>query len=51
MCNVSATFDDKDMASSDSMLRDSTYSYEVETAVPIYKPKAAVNENGLYTIL
>ncbi len=48
--NVSATFTDKDQASSLAILRDSTYSYEVNTAVPIYKPKAAVNENGLYTI-
>jgi hypothetical protein len=48
--NVSATFTDKDQASLDPILRDSTYSYEVNTAVPIYKPKAAVNENGLYTI-
>lgn len=48
--NVSATFTDKDQASEHAMLRDSVYSYEVKTAVPIYKPKAAANENGLYTI-
>jgi hypothetical protein len=48
--NVSATFTDKDQASEDTILRDSVYSYEVKTAIPIYKPKAAANENGLYTI-
>ena len=48
--NVSATFTDKDQASASSLLRDSAYSYEVNTAIPIYKPRAAVNENGLYTV-
>ena len=47
---VSASFNDKDRASEDGMLKDSTYSYQVDTAVPVFKPKPAVNENGLYTI-
>lgn len=48
--DVSATFDDKWMLDSDERLRDSTYSYSVKAPMQIFKPKAAVNENGLYAV-
>lgn len=48
--NVTATFDDKWLLASDDRLRDSTYSYDVKAPVRIYKPKAAMNENGLYAV-
>jgi len=48
--DVSATFDDKWILESNDGLRDSTYSYSIKAPMQIFKPKAAVNENGLYAI-
>ena len=47
---VSASFDDSYLLDDNIELRDSTYSCDVNTALPIFKPKASVSENGLYVI-
>jgi len=48
--DVSATFDDKWMLADEDKLRESTYSYSVKAPMKIFKPKPAVNANGLYAI-
>lgn len=47
---VNASFDDSYLLDDNIELRDSTYSCDVATALPIFKPKASVSENGLYVI-
>ena len=47
---VNATFDDAYTLDDNDSMRASTYSYQVKAALPVYKPKASVNENGLYVI-
>jgi hypothetical protein len=47
---VNATFDDAYTLEDDDQMRNSSYSYQVRAALPVYKPKASVNENGLYVI-
>lgn len=47
---VNATFDDAYTLDDADDMRSSSYSYQVNAALPIYKPKASINENGLYVI-
>ncbi|HAI40007.1 MAG TPA: hypothetical protein DCM40_18880, partial [Maribacter sp.] len=47
--SITTTFDNSDRIF-DSKIRGSSYNIDVKTALPIYKPRASVNENGVFGI-
>ena len=47
--NVSATFDNGDRVYDDK-IRGSSFSVDVKSALPIYKPRPSINENGVSAI-
>ena len=47
--NISASYDNSDRIY-DPKIRGSSYSIDVKTALPVYKPRASVNENGAFGI-
>tara|TARA_Y100001973_G_C5208116_1_gene343186 strand:+ start:1079 stop:2866 length:1788 start_codon:yes stop_codon:yes gene_type:complete len=47
--NISASFDNSDRIY-DAKIRGSSYNIDVRTALPIYKPRPSVNENGVSAI-